>query len=224
VLAIIAILVSLGVFLKQRRRKELAFDSIGISVVSPIGGEFGNEIKVFFRDEEVQGLEHFLVTVRHSGNESIKPEDYESDLTLDFGDKARAYECEISVKRPRELNVAPTLENGKVHLGKPLLNPGDRFYMGVLVTNPKDSVDLHARIAGLTRVRREDIGASTGLNPLYPAVPLLVLASIYVGSVAYSLPERATSVESVVSALFVAIAGITLVVVLATLWLRDRIR
>lgn len=197
VLAMLAIVITVLLYIRQQKRKELTFHTVGLPILSTIGGEFDDRIKVLFRDEEVQGLQHFLVTVRHSGNEPIKPEDYESQMSVDFGDDARVYECEISYKKPDELKVTSTAEDGKVRLGNPLLNPGDGFYLGALVTTPKKPVDLNARIAGLTRVRRGEVGEWPSRKPV--VLYLMVLGTLYVGYVALALPDSSAVTSPVLT-------------------------
>jgi len=198
-LALVAIGVAVYVFRKQRKLKELAFSSAGIPIVEVEFFEgFDRKIKVLYEGEEVENMQHVLVRLHHSGNEPIRPNDYEGPLVVDLGDEARVYQCEVDAKHPKELKVSPTVDGGRVTLGKPLLNPGDRFWLGVLATNPNDPVDVHARIAGLTRVRidRSDDNLRVPLRYLTIVSVLLGASFAYIASVLYGLNDAKILTDS----------------------------
>lgn len=149
--------------------------------------EYKDRIKIFYEEEKVEDLKHFLVNLSNSGNEPIRPQDYETPLEVSLAEGSRVYHCEVVATVPHEVELPVEVSGAKVTLGKRLLNPGDRISLGVLATSSKDNVFVNARIAGVREIDKEEIVTTWGRGQRYLLIYGVLLSTAYAVSVIYSL-------------------------------------
>ncbi len=100
------ILVSVILYLRQRKFKTLAYQvSPTFPLLSVIESVKGN-IKVLYDDQPVEGLEGVTIKVKNTGTEEIQKTDYDRPVTINFGEPARILKAEIAETWPDEIEAA----------------------------------------------------------------------------------------------------------------------
>jgi len=152
---LIGILVTVLLFVADRRRKELSI----LTTWKPGG-------PVQWSDTETNvPTRKFVVRLTNSGRVPILPSDFERPASL-YVPNCQILDATITATRPSNIHPEATIENGEITLRPILLNPGDSVTFEVISTfvRFRQLVYLDSRIAGIKEVRRLEF--SFGCVPL----------------------------------------------------------
>ena len=154
--------ISRNIFIPQVIRKEISWQIISNTLVSPVAGnKVKNEDKVQIIYNGTPKSDARLVVVRlwNSGNVPISPQDYDNNnpIKFDFGEKAEVLDVEVLATSPSSLKDTVkehlVLNDGSVLLDPLLLNRQDSIILKLLLAQFEGDVMVNARIAGVNQIR-----------------------------------------------------------------------
>ena len=156
-LAIIAILVSISLYLKQRRRKILSYEIVSRTPLLSMEEEIKGTLKILYDGQPVERVHLIVVKIINSGNVPILSTEYERPISLSLGEEARVLTAEVSKTYPDSLKASVTIEENKIVLAKTLLNGGDSVTLKMLVSKYGRKINVDGRIIGVKEIsqRRE---------------------------------------------------------------------
>lgn len=193
VLAFVALIVSILVFLKQRQRKELQYALINLTPLLSVEEELRGRVRILFDEQPVDNVYLVVLELFNSGNNPIATDDYEQPITLGFGENAQVLSSQIMRTVPEDLPVKIESKKETILLNPLLLNAGDLIVIKVLATGSENYINVKGRIRGVKQIQetipssnrafiRSDI--KTGLLVTVPSffagIFLIILDSAYV--------------------------------------------
>lgn len=146
----VSICLSIYFYRKNKKKKELSFQEIS---KTPLITQVHKSVSIHIDDIEVkQNLNLVILKISNSGNEPIKKEDFETDISINFTRhyrNSRIYDSELYKKNPKDLRCDIYIDESSEELGiKPLLlNPKDELTIKLLVTD-YDEIEFSSRIIG----------------------------------------------------------------------------
>jgi hypothetical protein len=151
ILAIVAILVTLGLFLLGRRRKRLSYLLSDTRVLGVHEAVNPSRVQILFDGAPVTEVRLVIITITNWGNEPIRVDDFERPLRFSWSEPAKILAAEVIDVRPESLQ--PTIRAGvnEIVLDPLLLNPDDRFQIKTLI-NQVSKLSVDVRIAGVKRI------------------------------------------------------------------------
>jgi hypothetical protein len=169
-----AIVVTVILWFKSRRRKDLSYSISCTTVLPRVEDTVGKKLKILFDERWVKQIYLNTVTLLCSGNEPIRSVDYEKPIEVNLGSRVRILSAEIVKPSPRCLEPELTIERGSVILAPILMNHGDRVDMKILTGNYPEKTEIRVRIAGVDEVKAINRHQRMGLWLLEVGVVLLV--------------------------------------------------
>jgi hypothetical protein len=136
----------------RRQRKGLSYEVISAAPVVNVRPEMSSRVKVYLDDQLIRDVHVVIVNIRNSGNVPIKSEDFESPISISFGESSRVIETSCEKADPGDVTPALEQEEGGVLISPLLLNPGDYIRLRALVIQKYIQMTVSARIAGVKRV------------------------------------------------------------------------
>lgn len=151
-LAAIAILVSIILYLKQRRRKALSYEILSRTPLLSVKEEIKKQLKILYDGKPVRQVHLVVVRIVNSGNTPILSTDYERLISLNFGEEANVLTAEIVKTDPDSIQASFNVEGKSVVLTPTLLNTGDSFTLKMLITKFGE-VKVDGRIVGVKEIQ-----------------------------------------------------------------------
>jgi hypothetical protein len=163
ILAIIAISITVLLFLIGRRRKSLSYMVSDTRVLGVHEAVNPSRVQILFDGKPVTDVRLVIITINNSGNEPIRVDDFERALRFSWAEPARILTAEVIEVSPDSLQ--PTIEAGvnEVVLDPLLLNRGDWLRIKTL-TNQVGKLSVDARVVGVKRIQKA-VASSNGLSP-----------------------------------------------------------
>lgn len=152
--ALVAILVSIFLYQKQRQRKELAYEIISKTPLLGAKEEIRGGLQVMFHGKPVQNPHLIMVRIINSGNLPITSNDYERPISLGFGEEAQILTAETISTNPDNLRVSIKAEGKKVVIAPMLLNQGDSITLKILIAEFAGQMIVDGRITGVKRIMK----------------------------------------------------------------------
>ena len=148
-LALLAILVTWIVYRKQKTTKVMAYQILEPVSLVKIHKEFGDELKIIFRDFEAKSAYIGFINIVNKGNTLITRKDFDANLSVSFTDKGQLISFSIVDKFPKNLpiNIISNSENS-ITLDAFLLNAKENFTLSGIVINDNISIVPSVRIIG----------------------------------------------------------------------------
>ena len=175
VLALIAIGVTIAVFMAQRLRKRIAFDVLANIPLLTVSEESVSNLKLYFDGVPLDNATLFLLRILNAGNAPIATVDYEHAIRLEFAPNSKILAAEIVDSLPDRLPIKVIHPDRNVAEFSPcLLNPGDSFTCRILGSDLSRKYAVTGRIAGVGSI--ESMRQST----LFTLSPLVIGATIFV--------------------------------------------
>jgi len=174
IVSIIAVLVSLILFILSTKRKGFSYYIESASAVVSVEAKVADRVKVFLDGDLVENVHLIVMTIRNSGNQSIEQEDFENSVNFDFGWDAKVLSVSVVETEPPSFDPRFLPSLNTVELLPLLLNGGDNMTVNFLVSNwdPKD-FGVHGRIKGVKDIKLEkDVSVATKV--------LVILAGIMI--------------------------------------------
>ena len=170
VLALVAIGVSIFIYLKSRHRKELSYEIISnTSLVSIDDSDdvVTGRIEILFEGHSVENVNLAITRLVNSGNVPIVKDDYDSPIKFEFGVEAEIFSVKVIQSKPE--NLMPTMFvhyasphiklkslKGPIEIEPLLLNSKDEFTFKVLGSNI-GKISAGGRIVGVKEIKLLEI-------------------------------------------------------------------
>lgn len=151
-IAIVTIIVSIIIYLKQRSRKRLSYEILSNTALLSVEEEIKNDIQLTYKGKVVEGVKLLVLRIFNSGNLPIVSADYERPIGIEFGKETRVLAAEVIEKNPANLQSTISIENRVVTLYPALLNPSDSVTIKMLVTKYENDFQVNSRIIGVSRI------------------------------------------------------------------------
>jgi hypothetical protein len=199
VLAVLALCVTVVLYLLQRRRKALTYNIVSsISLISHVEG-WERDLQIVFGGQQVHHVYLLLIEFANSGNQPIESNDYERPLTLSVEAPARVLTAQVVETHPSNLSsellsdgsggwcseIPPELaldsELGTVSLRPVLLNSDDSFAIKMLVSQfTPGCFGIDARIVGVKNIAMAKESSIRGLLRQWIWFPILIVVCLLV--------------------------------------------
>ena len=168
VASIIAVILSIIVYLVTRKKKALSYEVLSEYPLISIDDEIEGKLQVLYGGSPVENVHLLLVKFFNSGNVPITSSDFERPITLQLRDESKGLFAERVKASPNNLIVSLRIDNKVVSVEPVLMNGGDFFTAKVLIGQYSGSFDVDSRIVGvkyiewfvdnLKRIGRLEIG------------------------------------------------------------------
>lgn len=209
ILTLIAIFVSILVYLKQRNRKELSYEIISRTSLLSREEEIGGALQVQYNGQPVKKVQLVEINFENTGNTPILVNEYERPISLDFGETSKVLTAEISKKFPENLSASLSIKDKNVIIDPLLLNSKESLTLKMLISNGS-KVSIDCRIVGISSIKE----ATESRNFL---IPMFIGSGIMVGGILLSAVNPNDYV-----ALFIATVG--MILMYAGIFTRSRFR
>ncbi len=158
ILTSLTILISYFLYRKQRQRKALSYEILSLTPLLSMNEEVKGKLEIRFSGEPVQQVHLVQIKITNSGNVPIVATDYERQVNLSFGEKAKILTVEVVETTPKSLQVAvqKTIEGSKEKALLPpiLMNQGDSFTFKMLVSSFAKPITIDGRIVGVKEIAK----------------------------------------------------------------------
>ncbi|MFZ3064412.1 MAG: hypothetical protein WA277_03895 [Nitrospirota bacterium] len=124
-IAVLAIVVSILIYLKQRQSKLLSYEILTHTPLLSLEEKIKGKLQILFDGKPVEDVNLIEVRIINSGNIPILSTDYEYPVNLGFGEKTKILTAEVFQTNPKSLKATVNIEGAKVILRPVLLNSGD---------------------------------------------------------------------------------------------------
>jgi len=152
IIAIVTIIVSIIIYLKQRSRKRLSYEILSNAALLSEEEEIKKDIQLTYKGKMVEGVRLLVLRIFNSGNLPIVSADYERPIKIEFGKETRVSTAEVIKKKPANLQSTISIENRVVTLYPALLNPTDSVTIKILVTKYENDIQINSRIIGVSKI------------------------------------------------------------------------
>lgn len=201
IVAVIAIIVSVLIYLGQKQRKRLRVEKIAGVPLVRIGSQGIEGLVVAYKGKSLERASIVVASICNSGNTPIQTADFEAPISLKFEQDAELLEASVVETRPPGMPVSAEIKGTSAILSPHLLNPGDVVVMRILLASGGSKFKPFARIAGVhtieTRVATSLWPPILGLLGAIIAIAAFVLAPV---SDSAKLVLRAEEIPYVVAA------------------------
>ena len=150
-LAIVAIIISVILYRKQRQGKEVSYTIVSSVPLIGVKEEIRRKLQILFNGKPVEQVHLVEVDIVNSGNSPIKASEYERPISLGFGEEAEIFTAEVAKTTPESLWAKVRIEENKVLLEPTLLNEGDSVRIKMLVAKFAQ-VNMDGRIVGVKEI------------------------------------------------------------------------
>jgi len=153
VASIIAVILSVIVYLLTRKKKALSYEVLSEYSLISIADEIKGNLQVLYGGNPVENVHLLLVKFLNSGNVPITTSDFERPITLQLRGESKVLSAERVKASPDNLRVSLKVEDKVVTVEPALMNGGDFFTTKVLIGQYSGSFDIDARIVGVKSIR-----------------------------------------------------------------------
>lgn len=176
--AVVALFVSIGAALVQRRRKKLEFRILTNTPVLTVREELAGRLRVLLDEEPVEDLSLVVIEVANRGNIPIRTVDFEVPVTFRLGRNSKILSAEVTSKRPADLAPEISIADSALTITHLVLNSSDSFTFKCLVTRAEGVAVARGRVVGVTQIRE-----FSSAHPRYQRVMLFAGMSIVAAAV-----------------------------------------
>ncbi len=156
ILGALGVLVPVGLWFSDLDSRLIEVNIISKVNLDPtIPSGLDGEVAVTLDGRNVARPHFVVVEVVNGGNRSISSSDVETPITLKVG-RASIVRAQVMKAIPGSLDPQVQVADGGVSVKPLLLNPGDRFQVGMLTSGEDPVVSANARISGVKDLRVED--------------------------------------------------------------------
>ena len=158
-LAALAVIVPIILLFISQRKKKLSCIFHPFFSLVDIRNEVKDRIKIFYNDELAENLSMRKVTIKNSGNLSIRKEDIIKPLEFVFENHIKIMDFRVTELKEEgiEIELKHNADINSIQCSFDLLNKGDEFTMEfVYLGEAKKSPNVISRIDGIKRIGVED--------------------------------------------------------------------
>jgi hypothetical protein len=152
ILAFLAIILSVGIYYKQRQFKSLSYAISSITQLLNVHNEVRRRVKILYDDQPVQDVHLAIIELFNSGNVPITSTDYDHPVIFDFGVNARILSSEIIRTIPSNLPASIEVQAKLIIFANILLNPEDSITVKVLLSGFEDRIAVTGRVHGVKEI------------------------------------------------------------------------
>lgn len=153
VVAVIALIATVIIYLIDRPVKRFQVQILSNSPLISVNTDISSQIQILYKDKPVQTLSLILLRFENVGNEPIRETDYSEPIRISLSPQSEVGEVTIQETRPAGIDLNPkVITANQIEIAKVLLNPGDQAVVKVLALNNDGTLDVEARIAGISNV------------------------------------------------------------------------
>lgn len=160
------------------------------------------KIKISYSDKEINNIYNVIIEINNIGNNEIKPEDYDKNISIIFDEDVNILSAIIKEKYPYDLNIDFEINDNKVLLDKILLNKKEKFTIQFELTSKNnlfkeklDKIQISARIAGFEIIEKKQISFLSFFPNLYTTI-ILLIALILFSSIFYLIKSTVNDLNS----------------------------
>lgn len=154
-LALIAIGMSIYLFILQKNKKALSYRIITETALLTVNEEIKGKLKIVYENVPVQDVHLLVMKIENSGNVPITSSDFEEPLTFSFGETTQILSAETTDVVPRTLKpIISIKDSNKIILEPTLLNGKDNFVVKLLLAQYNKYILPEARIIGVGEIRK----------------------------------------------------------------------
>lgn len=157
IVAFIAIIITIIIYLKQRRNKLLNFEIISRTPLLSIEDEIKGNLQILYNGNPIEQVHLIVIKFINSGNTPITSNDFEIPINFKFGEESQIFTAEITEKNPTNLRASITIEGNSIVIDPTLLNSGDSITIKTLVSRFVD-IDIDGRIIGVKEIKEYEEG------------------------------------------------------------------
>ena len=218
VTGLIVIIVMVYIYWLERRCKELSYDIISNTPLFDVHEEIEGRLQVILDGKTVEDVIYLvLVEIVNSGNIPIKTTDYESLISLNFGENAQIFTAEVYKTNPDNLknhvnisglkdelepfiarltpmNESESIDNMNrnkiVKLEPTLLNGGESITLKILGTQIADDIFVDGRIVGVKGFRKKNHKVIKNLKFFFIFIILGIVIGLTVTIIAKNICYR----------------------------------
>ncbi len=154
ILALLATILSVAIYYKQRQFKSLSFAIISLTPLLDVRGEIKGKVKILYDDQPVQEVHLAIIELFNSGNLPIVSNDYEYPVLFSFGENTIVLSSEIISTIPQSLPAKIIHQDGKIEVDPTLLNVGDAITIKALVSGFEGQITVGGRIQGVKEISK----------------------------------------------------------------------
>lgn len=151
--AVAALIFTVLSYLHRRGRSRLEYVVIVHRRLLP--GRVAGELDVTHGGAVVAEPALTVVRIVSVGDQPIRPEDFETDLTVTLDAIQEVVSASWSAVRPADLRPEIEIRDARVLIPPKVINPGDMLELQVLSAGQPTGVSVAGRVAGLAIVERE---------------------------------------------------------------------
>lgn len=183
---LLAISVTLILWLLNQRRKELKYKIIKQQPVMSLRGEARKHLKILFNGKAVSDLHIVMVKIQNTGHLSINPGEYQPRLSINTGPGTKIIMSSIIETQPADLDernsnpgnadsIVESFEENLLLIRPILLNQGDSFIIQMLVENLSEKISVGGHIQGIPEIK--EMKSRHLLSPLLTQSGALIMAA-----------------------------------------------
>jgi len=162
-LATLAVIVPIILLYISQRKKKLSCIFLPFFSLVDVRTEVKDRIKIFYNDELAENLSMRKVTIKNSGNLSIRKEDIVKPLEFIFEKHIKIMDFSVTELKEEGIGIElkHNADKNSIQCSFDLLNKGDEFTMEfVYLGEDKNSPNVISRIDGVKRIDVEDYAIS----------------------------------------------------------------
>lgn len=157
VIAIVGIFVAVFIYWKERKHKSLGYEVISISPLSSLNRDVLSSIqevglKVMFNDQVIPQAHFITVEFTNTGNVPIRKEDYDTPISLTFGEKTKILLANWR-SEPKAIPLTGKIVSDKIEINPTLLNSKDSFTVYAFVSGFDVRFKAEGRIMGVKEIK-----------------------------------------------------------------------
>jgi hypothetical protein len=175
-LGLLAIILSVYLFIQQRKKKSLSYDVLTLTPLLTVNEELTGKIRIVYEGTAVQNVYLLILKVQNDGNVPITPSDFVAPLRFQFRKDLQMLSAEVIETTPDSLDPKIRVNTSGFTLSPLLLNNEDTFILKLLLAHPGSGLGLHVRtrIVGVSEVKLKQYV----YLPFWLAGGLLILAGV----------------------------------------------
>jgi hypothetical protein len=165
IVSIIAIVVTVIIYFRQKNFKEISYEIISESSLLSISKEVESKLQILFDGKPVKGVHLILLRIANTGNLPIIPSDYIRNLSILFSGNVNILSAEITNRSPNDIDTTIVINDGNITFSPSLLNSEDSIILKALVSQFDGTIDVRGRITGVKNIRclRSSVNTSSKL-------------------------------------------------------------
>jgi hypothetical protein len=148
IIGLIAIAVTIWVYVKQKKRKVLSYELRSNLLIFNVHEEFRRRVKIILDGKEIRNARMVAFRFANKGNEALTKGDFVEDLSIRCRD-GQILSASIVDVMPETLSIGQNIENdNRVTYAISLLNPDESFVVKLALTGSAEKLWVAARITG----------------------------------------------------------------------------